>query len=617
MCGIAGIIGTRDDVTPARLSAFAGALAHRGPDGAGADVVGDGVGLVHTRLAIIDLSPAGRQPMRDAAGNWVTFNGELYNYRALRAELEHCGRSFHSQSDTEVLLAAYAQWGAACVERFDGMFAFGLWDASARTLLLATDRFGIKPVYWWCDGRRFAFASEVRALLTSGLVPRVVNRDAVASFFAFGAVQAPVSIIVGVSQLLPGHRLCFDAQRGTAVIERYWAPPAPDASPASADDVAVALRAALERHLVADVPVGLFLSGGVDSSALAALAHRAGVGEALTAFTVTFAERAYAEGAIARTVGERFCGAHRELLVTDADLARDLPASLAAQDQPTIDGTNVFIIARAARNAGMKTVLSGQGGDEVFGGYETFRRLPRMLAHERYVAMLPRAVRTALAAGLLARAAAHPARAKMAAYLTAERGAAACYAITRQLFHAQVRALLQPEWRTAVGVTPWYASDLIGRDPYHATSVLEFFGYLANTLLRDGDVMSMAHGLEVRVPYLDHHLVETVLRVPTTASQHGAWPKALLLDAVRDMLPRAVYDRKKMGFTFPWETWLRGRLRPFAEETLAGFPADNALGVHRGACVQLWQDFLAHRGSVTWARAWAPIALMRWADRNL
>lgn len=619
MCGIAGLIGSPTDVSRERLTALARAIAHRGPDDEGIEVVAAGehrIGLVHRRLAIIDPSSAGHQPMHDpTTGNWVTFNGELYNYRELRAEMQAGGVTFRAYSDTEVLLAAYAAWGARCVERFAGMFAFAVWDAPRGELILATDRFGIKPVYWWHDGRRFAFASEVRALRTVGIVPHAVNPQAVASFLAFGSVQAPQTIIAGVQQLLPGHLLRFAARTGTVSLERYWRPPAQDDAPATAHDVVATLEQALRRHLVSDVPVGLFLSGGVDSSALAVLAHRAGVGDALTSFTVTFPGHAEAEGPIARLVGERYCGTHREIAVTDHDLLTALPASLDAQDQPSIDGTNVYVIAEHVRAAGIKTVLSGQGGDEVFGGYPTFRRIPQMLAAQRVSTLVPRAWRAAVGA----HGGAHPVRAKIAALLAAEQGVVGCYAVARQLFHPAMRRLLMPHapWEAlSVETVAWFADDLVGRDAYHQTALLEMRGYLCNMLLRDSDVMAMAHGLEVRVPYLDHDLVETVLRVPARASQSSTIPKPLLLHAVRDALPRAVYDRRKMGFTFPWEAWLRGQLRPMVEETLAAFPRDNALGLDPAACIGLWQDFLAHRGGIIWSRAWAPFVLMRWAERQ-
>lgn len=627
MCGIAGIIGTSDDVTRERLQALASSLAHRGPDDEGVEVVARAgeraVGFVHRRLAIIDLSPAGHQPMRDPeTGNWITFNGEIYNYRELRRSLAAAGATFRTSSDTEVILKAYARYGRSCVEHLEGMFAFAIWDASAEQVFLAVDCIGVKPLYWQQDGGRFAFASEVRSFLAAGLAPRTVDRDAVASFLAFGSVQAPRTMLAGVSQLLPAHTLLLDTRTGAVSVERYWSPSqrGPSADPA---DVASILAAAVSRHLVSDVPIGLFLSGGVDSSALAVLAHRLGAGDVLESFTVTFPEHGYSEGSYARAVGNLYCRRHHELVIRDADLAVALPAALDAMDQPSIDGTNVYVISQAVRAAGVKVILSGQGGDEVFGGYPTFRRLPQMLAAHRLVSVLPMAMRHGLAWGARAWAPAEPVTAKVAAYLTASGDAISCYAIARQLFHPDVRRQLLPDLSSAAddpisgAAMAGTARELVGLDTARTVSILELRGYLANTLLRDSDVMSMAHGLEVRVPYLDRALVETVFRTPASAFADARLPKPLLLRAVQAELPRAVYERRKMGFTFPWESWLRGRLRPHVEDLLHTFPTENALGLDVHACRQLWNDFWNHRGGVTWARPWALHVLMSWAQRNI
>lgn len=628
MCGIAGVIGTREDVTRERLQALASSLAHRGPDDEGIEIVpiasarDQSVGMVHRRLAIIDLSPAGHQPMRDPeTGNWITFNGEIYNFRELRRSLAAAGAKFRTASDTEVILKAYARYGSSCVDHLDGMFAFALWDASAERLVLAVDRVGIKPLYWHHDASgSFSFASEVRSFLRAALVGRRIDHRAVASFLEFGSVQAPRTIIAGVQQLLPGHTLTYETRTGVVSTASYWSPSQGGAQPSSPSDVARVLAAAVTRHLVSDVPVGLFLSGGIDSSALAVLAHHVGAGDSIESFTVTFPEAPYAEGAYARQIGERYCHRHHELMVSDTDLASALPAALGAMDQPSIDGTNVFIISQAVRATGIKAILSGQGGDEVFGGYPTFWRLPRMMAAHRAVAALPWSVRHGLARGVRMWSATAPATAKFAAYLTSSGDVMACYAIARQLFHPEVRRQLltgspfgaDDAMSSATGI----AEELVGLDACRTVSLLELRGYLANTLLRDSDVMSMAHGLEVRVPYLDRALIETVFRTPASVFMDPVLSKPLLLRAVQAELPPEVYQRPKMGFTFPWEVWLRGQLRSVVEETFASFPGDNVLELHTGRARTMWQQFLARRGGVTWARPWALHVLMRWAQRN-
>lgn len=626
MCGIAGIIGTRDEVTRERLQSLAFSLVHRGPDDEGVEIApvasarDRSVGFVHRRLAIIDLSPAGHQPMRDPeTGNWITFNGEIYNYRELRRSLAASGAIFRTASDTEVILKAYAQYGTSCVEHLDGMFAFAVWDASAERLFLAVDRTGVKPMVWHHDrSGRFSFASEVRALLHAGCMERAIDHHAVASFLASGSVQGPRTMIAGVRQLLPAHTLMFDVRSNAVSVDRYWSPTQRGA-PSSPADIASVLAASVARHLVSDVPVGLFLSGGVDSSALAVLAHRLGAGDTLESFTVTFPEHGYGEGAYARAIGDLYCHRHHELVVRDADLAAALPASLAAQDQPSIDGTNVYVISQAVRAAGMKVILSGQGGDEVFGGYPSFRRIPRMVAAHRVMSsVVPQSMRLGLAYGARAWAPVNPFTAKLAAYLAAPGDALSCYAVARQLFHPDVRRQLVRDVH-GTDATPdassGIAQELIGLDAARTVSLLELRGYLANTLLRDSDIMSMAHGLEVRVPYLDRALIESVFRAPASMFTDAKLPKPLLLRAVIAELPREIYERPKMGFTFPWEVWLRGRLRPMLEEAFREFPSENALGLSAGTVRTLWDQFLSCRGGVTWARVWAPFVLMRWAQR--
>lgn len=628
MCGIAGIIGTPNSVTRARLQVLASSLAHRGPDDEGIEVIpvtGDpnrSIGFVHRRLAIIDLSPAGHQPMRDPeTGNWITFNGEIYNYRELRSALVARGHRFHSQSDTEVILRAYAEYGSQCLDQFRGMFAFALWDAGAQRLFAAVDRFGIKPFYYWSSRDTFAFASEFRALLGTGLFPRNLDGETVDSFLAFGAVQAPRTMVAGVRCLLPGHTLTYDARTHACVTAAYWQP-APSEAPVDDASIEVALRDSVTHHLVSDVPVGLFLSGGVDSSALAVLVHRV-VGKALESFSVTFRESAYAEGELARLIGEQFCVTHHEIVLRAENLRDLLPSALAAMDQPTIDGINAYAIASVVRAAGIKVVLSGQGGDEVFGGYPTFRRLPRMLAWGAPVAAIPRPLRAATAALLAGGATARPARAKLAAYVRDPGDALTSYALSRQLMTQSMRQELLG-FRTAVSpsgvpaeVERWLWDALRGRDPFSVTSILELRGYLANMLLRDGDVMTMAHGLEVRVPYLDHPLLERVLAVPMARKVHATLPKPLLLRAVRQELPRTIYDRPKMGFTFPWEIWLRGPLRGMLEERLRDPALTEAVGLHPRACTSLWERFLRRERGISWPRVWAPYVLMDWAQRNV
>lgn len=625
MCGIAGLIAPQNIVTDARLLEMARALAHRGPDDEGVAIVAaprggaPAVGFAHRRLSIIDLSSAGHQPMEDlATGNRITFNGEIYNYVALRRHLEARGCRFRTQTDTEVILQLYAAEGIECLDRLRGMFAFALWDAARGDLLLAVDRFGIKPLYVYRDAHVVAFASELRALLASGIVPRTLDHAGVESYLAFGAVQAPHTMVAGVTQILPAHALTITPAT-RAVIERvYWRPPVRVAGE-PVPDIRAALFDSVAHHLVSDVPVGLFLSGGMDSSALAIAAHAIAGGPTLDAFAVVFREQGYSEAAYAQAIASRYCRNFRAIELTASDLLDALPDALAAMDQPTVDGINTFVIARAVRAEGLATVLSGQGGDELFGGYPTFRRFPCMERFAFARRVLPDAIRGRVAAHLRTQSIAG---AKYAAYLTMAEDACTWYALLRQIWDANARRTLL---RGAPTLGPtgipdaalaWWRAEIEGLDAEHRLSMFELRGYLGNMLVRDGDVMAMAHGLEVRVPFLDHGVLDAVFRTPGSAKCRGPFPKPLLLDAVRAELPRAIYDRPKMGFTFPWPAWLRGPLRATVETQLASFPADHPLGLRTDACQRVWEGFLAGDKQYSWSRVWSLHVLMDWVTRH-
>jgi len=632
MCGIAGIIGNEDLVTPGRLKALASALAHRGPDGEGIAVerlrdLGRCVGFVHRRLAIIDLTPTGHQPMRDEiAGNWITFNGEIYNYQEVRKDLTLSGCVFQSQSDTEVILKAYAQWGIQCLQRLRGMFAFAIWDSKREQLFLAVDHFGIKPLYFHHRDNFFAFSSEIKALLNARVVPRVLDPLAVESFLAYGTVQAPLTMIEGVHALLPGHTLLYDCSNNSVRIESYWEPRvAEGATTCSTREV---LLDSVRHHLIADVPIALFLSGGIDSSALAILVNEV-AGRTLDSFSVTFAEGAYAEGRYARLIGERFCARHHEITLSGVDLHRLLPQALDAMDQPTVDGVNVFVLSKAVRDAGMKVVLSGQGGDEVFGGYATFARAPLLYACMRalrHVSAPPyRRASACVRWGDGVRGRSRTIESKISQLLASDGSLLSIYLTLRQLFGPLARARVLVDRASGDSLKNGVPNAVADRlqssaatlDAFRAISLFELRLYLANTLLRDGDIMSMAHALEVRVPLLDYKLLEHVWSVPEREKRDARLPKSLLLRQVIKQMPREIYDRQKMGFTFPWEIWMRGHLRSQIEIAFTSTGGMRWALVDQGACTRLWKEFLQRKGGVSWARIWALYVLVSWIQKNI
>ncbi|MBI3565184.1 MAG: asparagine synthase (glutamine-hydrolyzing) [Elusimicrobia bacterium] len=631
MCGIAGFLGPRRDDEAGICATLARSLAHRGPDGEGTAGLDAGAGrrlaLVHRRLAILDLSENGRQPMRDeATGNTVVFNGEIYNFRELRAELEAAGDAFRSRSDTEVLLRGYARWGEGVLDRLQGMFAFALWDAGRRRLLLAVDPLGVKPLYWRRapDGS-VAFASEVRALLEAGLAERRADPEALQGYLAYGAVQGPVTAVRGVRSLQAGTLLWVDADGRAGEPRAYWRPrfardgEARPGRKEAVERLRALLDAAARDHLVSDVPVALFLSGGVDSSALAAFAARHQPG--LKTFSVGFAESEWSEAGHARLVASRLGLEHRELVLSDADLLGGLPAALDALDQPTLDGTNVFVISQAVRDAGVKVALSGQGGDEVFGGYSTFRDVPRALKWGRPLALAPAAGRAAAAAWSAARRPSRPIPDKIGQFLAGGGGALEVCMLLRQVFAPETRRALFPAGDgTALALPAPLEEDLrsvaAGAGTVDAVSWFELRGYLGQMLLRDGDVMSMAHSLEVRVPFLDRRVVEFVASLPGEMKMDPRRPKPLLLDAAAGAVPDEVWSRPKQGFTFPWEEWLRGRLKPLGDEAMNDAATFRGLGFEPREVRRLWDAFQARRPGLSWSRVWALIALREWAMRR-
>ena len=413
MCGIFGILASGGSVSPKLLEQATDSLAHRGPDDRGTVIIQSKstprleVGLGSRRLAILDLSPLGHQPMQDPeTGNWIVYNGEIYNFRELRTRLQAEGDRFVSQSDTEVLLKAYGRWGEKCLGELRGMFAFAIWDAKRSRLLLGRDPMGIKPLYYGSAGQNFLFASELRTLLGTGLFPRRLDPAGLINYLNFGSVYDPMTMIAGVSALEAGHYAVWE--NGRLTDSMYW-DLAPRGRAATASSYLATTRQrgrlwkrtytprwtrAVRMQTVSDVPVGLFLSGGIDSSSLAGILSRAGI--RLNTFSIVFREAEYNESEYSRAVARAFSSEHQAIMVSQRDVLDAIPYALKAMDQPTIDGLNTFLIARQTRAAGIKVALSGLGGDELFAGYSTFRDVPRMERFERFWGRFPSILRQPL-----------------------------------------------------------------------------------------------------------------------------------------------------------------------------------------------------------------------------
>jgi asparagine synthase (glutamine-hydrolysing) len=642
MCGIFGIVSRNAPVPSAVLERATQSLAHRGPDDAGTIILQDcsrgavEIGLGNRRLAILDLSPLGHQPMNDpATGNWIVYNGEVYNFREVRAKLERAGLPFSSVSDTEVILKAYAHWGEACLREFRGMFAFAIWDAQRHHLFMARDPMGIKPLYYFNSERYFMFSSEVRSLLGTGLVPRRIDPAGLVSYLTFGSLNNPFALVEGVVSLAPGHYLIWDGQ---VAQTQYWdlagadtefADPcfsahsnAGDAAQQRAElesNVTTLLDESVRMQQVSDVPVGIFLSGGIDSSSLVCILRRNGVTP--STFSIVFREADYSEAEYSRAIAQQFRTEHHEIVVSQSDFLATIDPALGAMDLPTIDGINTYFVAQRARAAGVKVALSGLGGDEMFAGYSSFRTVPRMERMANAWRQIPAPLRRPLADLFVAFAPSSDQNRKLAALARNGVAVAHPYFLSRMLFTPEKRNQLFRETGTDLFQRAEQPSlDNLRRcesfDPINRVSYLEARCYMLNTLLRDSDFMSMAHGLEIRVPLIDHRLAGAVLALRGSWKLDARTPKPLLVKALGGQLPDRIVDRPKRGFTLPFEHWLRDALRSTVEDSLRNID-DGPLGswIDGSAARNVWQDFLA--GRTSWSRPWSLYVLQLWSERHL
>lgn len=635
MCGINGIFNL--DVNgnwTENVRRMNDALAHRGPDDSGV-YEEPGLALGHRRLSIIDLSAAGHQPMTSADGRYViVYNGELYNYRDLREQLTDY--PFRTGSDTEVILAAYSAWGPDCLRRFNGMWGLAIWDKQEKTLFIARDRLGIKPVYLAARDHTWAFSSEIRALLDSGIPRRRLNTLALKEYLAYQTVHAPETLVEGVFMLMPGEYRLLSAGMHKSIPEGtfddehrmnlyrgkiYWPLEHIDETEKKpygehCTQVRRLLREAVERRLVADVPFGAFLSGGIDSSAIVALMSEVSSSPVKT-FSVTFDESEFSESKYARMVAKKFGTEHQEILLRPEDFLHDLPAALTAMDHPSGDGPNTYVVSKATRQAGITMALSGLGGDELFAGYAIFRQAFQ-LRQRQWMGGLPAPLRR-LAGESLRKLRPGVASDKKAAILAQKKfGLTSAYPYWR-------RALLDDQLKQLTGdiLYPSELPHIMQSEPEGAlrqkeylisrVSVLEIATYMQNVLLRDTDQMSMAHALEVRVPFLDYQLVEYVLNLQDEY-KFPHTPKKLLVDAMGDLLPPEIVNRPKMGFVLPWKHWMKKELRGFCEERLNWLSANGVL--EKSGVEQLWHDFLKDDPHISWSRLWPLVVLGDWMERN-
>lgn len=619
MCGIAGkLLFDRDArVDPELVRRMADTLRHRGPDDAGVWVHGR-IGLGSRRLAVIDLSPRGHQPMsNEDASAWIAFNGEIYNFQSLRERLAE-RHVFRSETDTETILHLHDEEGRGLVDRLQGMFAFALWDQRRQSLLIARDRLGKKPLFYYADDRTLVFGSEAKAILQDPDVAAAVDPEALHHYLTFGDVPAPMSAFAGIRKLPPGHTLtwCDGALR----IRRYWRltfrPQRRESEQQLAGELSALLEDAVRVRLVSDVPLGALLSGGLDSSTVVALMRRVSSGRVRT-FSIGFEHPEYDELAFARQVARRFDTEHEELVVRP-DAASMLPRLVWHYNEPFADSSAVpsFLVSELARRS-VTVALSGDGGDESFLGYDRYRAM-RLAAN---LDRVPAGMRRGIGAG--ARWLPHAGRRSFAG--RARRFLEGVALDPRRRYTQWMTLFDESEKETLY--TPEFAARVAGSSPQgsvlsayersdaptlvEATAHVDVQQYLPDDLLVKMDIASMASSLEVRSPLLDHRVVEFAASLPLHLKLRGGVSKFLLREAVRHELPASVMTRRKMGFGVPIDHWLRHELKEMAYDLLLG-PTARARGYFRPRAVQRYLDEHTTGTAEHHHRIWALLMLELW-----
>lgn len=625
MCGINGFISQKfsGEEKVSFVRKMNTALAHRGPDNDGI-WHNETLCLGHRRLSIIDLSSDSNQPFLSNDKRYIIiYNGELYNYKELKLELQrsahgsaHAPYFFNSASDTEVILAAYIRWGNKCLDYFNGMYAFAIYDTQCNKVLIARDRTGVKPLYYYYGEEGFIFSSEVRPIIHSGIKSFSLNKEVIAEYAMYQTVLAPHTIIKGVKMLLPGHLIELD--NGKPTISQYYSfnkidPTSENLSYSQiCSKVNELLTHSVQQRLIADVPFGAFLSGGIDSSAVVGLMSKVS-SEKVQTFNVSFEERDFSEAKYARLIAKKFNTHHHEIKLTPNDFLKQLPEALSATDHPSGDGPNTYIVSKATKNAGITMALSGIGGDELFAGYDVFKRMVE-LQKKSWLNAVPHFVRKTT--GLAIQKQKKSISGNKIAELLGESkiNFNSAYPLNRSLFTQKELASLlknsQPfnQIKKIMLDVPQIKGHLLS-----AVSVAELNTYLQNVLLRDADQMSMAVALEVREPFLDYRLMEFVFGI-NDVHKYPHSPKKLLIDSLGDLLPTEIVTRPKMGFTLPWQYWLKNELKSFCEKHIYEFSEYDFC--NKNEIRKLWQRFLENDKLVTWSRIWHLVVLNNWIKEN-
>lgn len=638
MCGISGAVGSVDSSILDAVKRINSSLAHRGPDADGlySDRMGTsgGVVLAHRRLSIIDLSDISNQPFLDGErGLSLVFNGEIYNYLDLKSQLESRGHVFRTKSDTEVLLKSYIEWGEECVNYFRGMFAFSLYDSRKNIVLIARDRMGIKPLYYSVQNHRghpvFLFASEIRALLDSSLIEKKLNPVSLEVYLWNGYVSGTDTIVRDIKKLNSSSYLVISLDKFDIREERYWklpaAPVKENDSSGNIDSLRATLHDAVRLRMISDVPLGVFLSGGVDSSAIVSIASQ--YSSNLKTFNISFSEEGFDESYYARRISRIYDTEHHEIRLTEQDFIKGLPNALHSLDTPTFDGLNTYYLSKSIKDAGITVALSGMGGDELFGGYESFDIIPKLMTMSRYLGFLPRQFLQQLGR-VLARirygepsVIPHQARWAKTGDILATRGNILdLYQITYGLFRQNFisRLLLPGEYdrQTRFGWSNAYRASMVSQIstccPLHGLSQLELLNFVGERLIIDTDMTSMASALEVRVPLIDHELINTVAAYAPDIRFNPIRKKRLLKEIALENIDNSLFDRPKKGFEFPIGNWCNKNLSGEIEMMFRNKDLCVSMGLDQGVVYDIWTAYQKGTPGLYWSRIWSLYVLLWW-----
>ncbi len=615
MCGITGILhfSSLPDADN-RVRQMTNAMSHRGPDAEG--FYNDNcISLGHRRLSIIDLSDAANQPFVDATGNYVlVFNGEIYNYLQLKSELS--GYNFTTNSDTEVLLAAFCKWGIDCVSKMEGMFAFALWDKRAETLWLARDRMGVKPLYFYHQENVFAFSSEKRALLSSDLISRKIDNQSLFEYLSYQSTGYFNTIIENIHQLKAGTYVKL-TQTSTEHVS-YWKMTSVQPM-GSVDPVMVRkiifdkLQSAVSKRMISDVPMGAFLSGGIDSSAVVALMSL-NSNTKINTFNLAFSEKEYDESGYAEIIARQYGTYHAKYLLRPEDFLSQVESGLDAMDSPSADGINTYVLSSAIRKAGLKVALTGIGGDELFAGYPGFMQyynLNKLYGSYKITGPIRK-----LAANAFSFSNSNKMKRISSMLRVGNPSIDEVYPIIRQILSpSYIQKFIHPNIKSSSlqSQLKQMKFELDKFEYFSQFSIAEYMGYTQHTLLKDADQMSMAVGLEIREPFFDHDLIEYVLSLPDSI-KYPLYPKQLLVEAVSPLLPDEIVHRKKQGFVLPWEHWMRNELFAFCDGQIKILSQQEF--IKEDALLQYWSRFIKKDPSVRWMELWQFVVLGRWLKKN-